>query len=78
MVLLIIARWTDMRVVFNLVMGVETSQYKEGTIGCRRLVIRLTASGAKAELRQTTDITWISITRFAAEDDVVISLVPTW
>lgn len=44
-----------MDLVFNLIMAVEISQYKEGTIGCRILVIRLTASGAKAELRRTTD-----------------------
>lgn len=60
-VLLILIRRTRIA-VFNSIDVVYISQYKKGTIGCRRLVIRLTASGAKAELRQTTDITWISIT----------------
>lgn len=43
-----------------LVVVVEIYQHKEGpkgTFGYCRLVIRLTASGAMAELRQTTDIT---------------------
>ena len=54
---LVLMRRTNTSFYFKLIAAMEVSEHKEGTIGCRRLVIRLTASGAKAELRLTTDIT---------------------
>lgn len=60
-VFLVLVRRVEKSVISSLlVVVVEIYQHKEGTkgmFGCCRLVIRLTASGAMAELRQTTDIT---------------------